>query len=252
LPEAWDKSWLLDGIEEKNARFLSVHGPTFHTTVGPATARLANLLFLLLPSRWLVHLGLTSSELLTAALASEWAQPLLSAWAKSALLHRNADFAAALLSLWLTERPALEKAHLDRGIDWVSLAALLSNEARQELVLKPILERVRQQAPNWTQDLGFVPTPWPRTFSLTVVRAIGSQLANTATQYLGFAPLPHLRQLAWLLPQTVASSIAPADAAAVIQQVEAIPDLHEIFETSRQNFIDTLRFQADLEGSLNE
>jgi hypothetical protein len=252
LPEAWDKSWLLDGIEEKNARFLSVHGPSFHTNVGPATARLANLLFLLPPSRWLVHLGLTPTELLTAALASEWAQPLLSAWAKSTLLHRDADFAAALLSLWLTERPALEKAHLDRGIDWVSLAALLSDEARQELVLKPILERVRQLAPNWTQDLGFVPTPWPRTFSLMVVRAIGSQLANTATQYMGFAPLPHLRQLAWLLPQTVAPSIAPADAAAVIQQVEAIPDLHEIFEPSRQNFIDTLRFQADLEASLRE
>ncbi|HEX8328369.1 MAG TPA: DUF5691 domain-containing protein [Hymenobacter sp.] len=252
LPDAWDKSWLLDGIEEKNARFLSVHGSNFHTSVGPATTRLANLLALLPPSRWATQLNLAPPELLAAALASEWALPLLSAWAQSTLLHHDTDFAAAFISLWMKERPALIKAHCDRGFDWVSLAALLPPAARQELLLKPILERVRQQAPHWTQDLGFVPAPWPRAFSLTVVRAIGSQLANTATQYQGIAPLPHLRQLAWLLPQTVAPSIAPADAAAVIQQVEAIPDLHEIFQSSRLTFIDTLRFQADLERSLNE
>ncbi|MDB5271199.1 MAG: hypothetical protein JWP58_4239 [Hymenobacter sp.] len=252
LPTAWDKSWLLDGIEEKNARFLSPHGTNSKTTVGPATARLANLLALLPPRRFAAHLGLTPAELLAAALASEWAAPLLPAWAQSTLLHRDADCAAAFLRLWFTERPALEKAHCARGIDWAALARLLPDDARQELVLKPVLERVRQQAPNWTWDLGFVPAPWPRTFSLTVVRAIASQLANTATQYLGFAPLPHLRELAWLLPQTVAPSIAPADAAAVIQQIEAIPDLHEIFQTPRLNFIDTLRFQAGLEGSLNE
>jgi hypothetical protein len=252
LPETWDKSWLLDGIEEKNARFLSPYGASFKTAVGPATARLANLLALLPPRRWLAHLGLTPPELLTAALDSEWALPLLSAWAQGTLLHHDADFAAAFLRLWLNERPALEKAHCNRGIDWVALAALLPDEGRQELVLKPVLERVRQQAPNWTQDLGYVPTPWPRAFSLTVVRAIGSQLANTATQYLGFAPLPYLRELAWLLPQTVAPSIAPADAAAVIQQVEAIPDLHEIFQSPRLTFIETLRFQADLEASLSE
>jgi hypothetical protein len=252
LPEAWDKSWLADGIEEKNARFMSAYGPSFKTAVGPATARLANLLALLPPRRWTAHLGLTPPELLAAALASDWALPLLSAWAQSALLHQDTDFAAALLSLWLNERAALEKAHADRGIDWASLAALLSDEARQELVLQPIMERVRRQAPNWTQDLGFVPAPWPRTFSLAVVRAIASQLANTATLYQVNAPPYHLRQLAWLLPQTVAPSISPADSAAAIQQVESIPELHQTFQPQLDEFIDTLRFQADLEGSLNE
>ena len=252
LPEAWDKSWLLDGIEEKNARFLAPYGTDSKTPMGPATARLANLLALLPPRRFAAHLGLTPPELLAAALASEWAAPLLPAWAQSTLLHRDTDFAAAFLRLWLRERPALEKAHCARGIDWASLARLLPDDARQELVLQPVLERVRQQAPNWTWDVGFVPAPWPRALGLAVVRAIASQLANTATQYLGFAPLPHLRELAWMLPQTVAPSIAPADAAALIQQVEAIPDLHEIFQTPRLNFIETLRFQADLDGSLNE
>ena len=249
-PGAWNKAWLLDGIEEKNARFLSPYGADSNTAVGPATARLANLLVLLPPQRFAAHLGLTPPELLAAALDSEWPRPLLPSWAESALLHRDTAFAAAFVRLWMSERPALEKAHCARGINWAALALLLPSETRQELVLKPVLERVRQQAPNWTWDLGFVPAPWPRTLSLTVVRAIASQLANTATQYLSFAPLPHLRELAWLLPQTVAPSIAPDDSAAVIQQIEAIPDLHEIFQTPRQNFIDTLRFQANLEASL--
>ncbi|MFD2720147.1 DUF5691 domain-containing protein [Hymenobacter monticola] len=252
LPEAWDKSWLADGIEEKNARFLSAYGPTFHTPVGPATARLANLLALLPPQRWLTHLGLTPPELLAAALASEWALPLLTAWSRSTLLHHDAAFAGAFLTIWLNERPALEKAHCDRGIDWVSMAALLSDDARQEQLLEPILERVRRQVPNWTQDLGFVPAPWPRTFSLTVVRAIASQLANTATLYQVNAPPYHLRQLAWLLSQTVAPNVAPADAVAVIQQAEAIADMHQTFQPQLHEFIDTLRFQADLEGSLRE
>ncbi|MBF9140541.1 DUF5691 domain-containing protein [Hymenobacter properus] len=252
LPEAWDKSWLADGIEEKNARFLSPYGATFKTAVGPATARLANLLTLLPPRRWTAHLGLTPAELLAAALASEWALPLLSAWGQSTLLHRDSDFAAAFLSLWLNERPALEKAHGDRGIDWISLAAMLPDKARQELVLEPILERVRRQVPNWTQDLGLVPAPWPRAFSLAVVRAIASQLANTATLYQVNAPPYHLRQLAWLLPQTVAPSTSPADSAAIIQQAEVIPDLHQTFLPQLHEFTDTLRFQADLEGSLSE
>ena len=85
LPTTWDKAWLLDGIEEKNGRFEYRISATVgnQTTLGPAAGRLGNLVGLLPPWRWTTHLSLTPSELLVAALASEWALPLLPSLAHS-------------------------------------------------------------------------------------------------------------------------------------------------------------------------
>ena len=254
LPTAWDKSWLLDGIEEKNGRFeYRISSATgAQTTLGPAAARLGNLVGLLPPQRWTTHLGLTPNELLAAALASEWALPLLPSWAHSTLLHRDPAFASAFLKLWQEDLPALEKASCARGIDWGLLAALLPAADHRALLLGPALERVRRQESDWTLGLGFVPAPWPRVLSAAVLAAIASQLATTAVLYQFAEPPHHLRQLAWLLPQTVAPNLAPADAAWAIEQVEAIDQAHSVFLPQLHTFIDTLRFQADLEGSLKE
>ncbi|SET37237.1 DUF5691 domain-containing protein [Hymenobacter actinosclerus] len=258
LPTDWDKTWLLDGIEEKNARFLSVRGPGFTTPIGPATARLANLLTLLPPGRWSAHLGLPPAELLAAALASEWAQPLLPAWAESTLLHYDADFAAAFLHLWFTQRPALKKAQLDRSLNWAELAALLPAATRQQLVLQPVLDRVRRREGNWPEDISFVPAPWPRPLSAAVLAVVADKLANTAAPDQPGHPnqSDHVpmrsRQLAWLLPETVAAHLAPADVAWAIAQVEAIPRVNSAFQPALQEFTDLLRFQAGLEASLRE
>ena len=77
--------------------------------VGTAAGRLGNLVGLLPPSRWTGHLGLSPGELLAAALASEWALPLLPGWAHSTLLHHDAAFASAFLQLWQEELPALHR-----------------------------------------------------------------------------------------------------------------------------------------------
>lgn len=254
LPTAWDKSWLLDGIEEKNGRFeyrisLAVGN---QTTLGPAAARLGNLVGLLPPQRWTAHLGLTPGELLAAALAYEWALPLLPSWAHSTLLHRDSAFASAFLKLWQEELPALEKASCARGIDWGLLAALVPAADQRALLLAPTLERVRRQEADWALGLGFVPAPWPRALSAAVLAAIANQLTKTGVQYQFTEPPYHLRQLAWLLPQTVAPNLASADVAWAIQQVEAIDQAHSAFMPQLHTFVDTLRFQADLEGSLKE
>ncbi|MBH8569267.1 hypothetical protein KB206_10255 [Microvirga sp. STS02] len=254
LPTAWDKSWLLDGIEEKNGRFEYRISTTAgnQTTLGPAAGRLGNLVGLLPPRRWTAHLGLTPGELLAAALASEWPLPLLPSWAHSTLLHRDAAFASAFLQLWQEELPALEKANCARGIDWGRLAALLPAAEQRTLLLTPTIERVRRQQDDWALGLDFVPAPWPRALSAAVLETIVRQLTKTAVLYEFNAPPYNLRQLAWLLPQTVAPSLAPADAAWAIQQVEAIEQVHAVFLPQIHTFVDTLRFQADLEQSLNE
>jgi hypothetical protein len=254
LPTTWDKSWLLDGIEEKNGRFeyrINTHASS-QATLGPAASRLGNLVGLLPPGRWTTHLALTPGELLTAALASEWALPLLPGWAHSTLLHRDAAFASAFLKLWQEELPALEKAGCARGIDWGPLAALLPAADQRTLLLAPTIERVRRQQDDWAMGLDFVPAPWPRALSAAVLDTIARQLTKTAVLYELNAPPYNLRQLAWLLPQTVAPSLAPADAAWAIQQVEAIAQVHSVFQPQLHTFVDTLRFQADLESSLRE
>ncbi|GAB3846934.1 hypothetical protein GCM10028822_07640 [Hymenobacter terrigena] len=254
LPTAWDKSWLLDGIEEITGRFEYRISTSIglQTSLGPAAGRLGNLVGLLPPQRWTAHLGLTPGELLAAALASEWALPLLPSWAHSTLLHRDAAFAGAFLKLWQEELPALDKANCVRGIEWGLLAALLPASDQRTLLLAPTIERVRRQQADWTLGLDFVPAPWPRTLSSAVLETIAGQLTKTAVLYEFNAPPYNLRQLAWLLPQTVAPNLAPADAVWAIQQVEGIEQVHSAFQPQLHTFVDTLRFQADLEKSLNE
>ena len=50
----------------------------------------------------------------------------------------------------------------------------------------------------------------------------------------------------------MAPNLAPADAAWAIEQVEAIDQAHSVFLPQLHTFVDTLRFQADLEGLLKE
>ncbi|MVN75630.1 hypothetical protein GO988_04755 [Hymenobacter sp. HMF4947] len=249
LPPAWDKTWLADGIEEKNSRFAYAE---LAGGGGPTAARLGNLLALLPPSRWCQHLGLAPAELLAAALATDWAVPLLPAWAHSTLLHRDADFAAAFVQLWLRQRPALHQARCVHAINWVALVELLPTATRQALVLEPLLQRVRQQAPDWPADLGYVPGPWPRALSVAVVEVISRTLAHTAVPDAYHNVPVALRDLAWVLPQTVAPRLAAADIPWALQHVEAIEQPHELFRSPLQLFVDNLRFQAELLASLRE
>lgn len=265
LPTAWDKSWLADGIDEKNSRFQYTikpsHAPTVGpAAIGPAAARLGHLLALVPPQRWTAHLGLTPTELLAAALASDWAVPLLPCWAQSTLLHQDADFTAALLTLWQQQRPALHKAGCQHNIDWLLLTNVLPPPTRQQLLLAPIRQRMHRQEPDWTTDLAFVPAPWPRELTTDVLDVIVSRLTNTAAPVppANAAPAPpshpphELWQLPWLLTQTVASHLAPADETWVIARVEAIAEPHEVFKPQLAEFTATLRFRQQLNASLNE
>ncbi|GAB3637990.1 hypothetical protein GCM10027422_35800 [Hymenobacter arcticus] len=259
LPTAWDKSWLADGIEEQNNYFVfNSFDPSAGKTVGPAAARLGNLLALLPPHRWATHLGVTPAELLAAALASEWAVPLLPCWAQSTVLHRDAEFAAAFMLLQQQlpdlpqQLPNRHQQHHLRNISWTSLAYLVPAADRQALLLAPILERMRRQQPGWADSLQYVPTPWPRAFSLAVIRAMADKMTNTAVpEEAKNQPVP-FQEFSWLLVQTVAPRLAPADMPEAIRRVEAITQPHEYFRSSIDSFIELLCFQTELEASLLE
>ncbi|MBO0358696.1 hypothetical protein J0X19_12125 [Hymenobacter sp. BT186] len=250
LPTTWDKSWLTDGIEEKNDQYAYYSGTGNRATpLGPSAIRLGNLLALLPPGRWTAHLGVSADDLLAAALASEWVVPLLPCWAISTLTHQDTDFAAAFLHLWLHQRPTLQKNHADRNIDWAALTELLPAATRQQLLLKPMLLRVRRQEPRWTDDLLQLPTPWPHELTTEVLQSLSAKLANSATLERFHSDL---YQLTYFISQHLAPAVAPADAPLVETTLLALPEVHSTFQNSIHNLLETLRFRAELAASLEE
>ncbi|WP_157530736.1 DUF5691 domain-containing protein [Hymenobacter norwichensis] len=250
LPTTWDKSWLADGIEEKNDQYAYYSGTGNRATpLGPSAIRLGNMLALLPPGRWTAHLGVSADDLLAAALASEWAVPLLPCWAMSTLTHLDSDFAVAFLKLWLHQRPTLQKAHLDRSIDWAALTELLPAATRQQLLLKPMLLRIRRQEPRWTDDLLQLPTPWPHELTTEVLQSLSAKLANSATLERLHSDL---YQLSYFISQHLAPAIHLTDAPLVETTLLALPEVHSTFQNSIHNMLETLRFRTQLATSLKE
>jgi hypothetical protein len=256
LPDAWDKSWLLDGIEEKNDRFAYLAQPTGRaaTTVGAGAARLTNLLAWVPVDRWVPHLNATPTELLDQALASDWAVPLLSAWAESAVTHRSPAFATALLRLWLEQLPRLKQAGIQLPV-W-KLVAVLPPTEQQRLLLPTLLQRLQRPAGTWEGDWELLeqarvlPGPWPWSLTQAALAVVARHTAETAFT-LPYLPRERHR-FGYFVSQTLIDKIASADAPAAQKLLAEIPDAHEFYREQFEVFADTLNFQADLAASLNE
>ncbi|WP_345049700.1 DUF5691 domain-containing protein [Hymenobacter glaciei] len=255
LPETWDKSWLADGIEEKNSHFTYLAQPAQQaTTVGAGAARLANLLAWVPVDRWLGHLKATPSELLAQALASEWAVPVLSAWAESAAMHCSQPFATAFLQLWLAEGPYLAKTGIRLPL-W-KLVDLLPAEEQQRLLVPALLQGLREAAGTWETDwekleqARVLPGPWPWALVQAAIAVVARHTAGTA---LALPYLPRERQrFGHFVSQTLLEKLPPANASAARQLLADIPDAHEFYREQFEAFTHKLNFRSDLAASLNE
>jgi hypothetical protein len=250
LPTAWDKTWLADGIEEKNDQYTYLAGNS-KAAVGAGAARLANLLALLPMGRWLAHLSLSADELLAAALASEWAVPLLPAWALSTLSHEDTELAAAFVRLWLGQSLQLQKLkiHLDIG----ALAALLPEATRQQLLVPKLVLHLNRAGDEWEPSLAaltqaeVMPGPWPWALTEAALTAVALHTTHTAG-WLSY----ERRRFGTFISQTLLDRLAPADAPAATQLLAAVAEPHEFYAEQFRIFTDTLRFKADLAASLME
>ena len=255
LPEAWDKSWLADGLEEKSTHFTYLAPPAGQaTTVGAGAARLANLLAWVPVDRWTSPLNATPAELLARALASDWAVPVLSAWAESAVLHRSRAFATAFLQLWLAEGPRLTQAGIQLA-PW-KLVALLPTEEQQHLLVPPLLRRLRESPGTWEADwekleqTRVLPGPWPWALTQAALAVVARHTAGTA---LAFPYLPRERyRFGYFVSQTLLDKLASANAAAAQRLLADITDAHEFYRDQFQTFTHTLSFRTNLAASLNE
>ncbi len=250
LPTAWDKTWLADGIEEKNDQYTYLTSNS-KAAVGAGAARLANLLALLPVGRWLPHLGLSADEVLAAALASEWAVPLLPAWAQSTLSHEDPELAAALVQLWLEYNLQLQKLKIH--LDIAALAALLPEATRQQLLVPKLVLHLNCAGDEWEPALAALaqaealPGPWPWALTEAALAVVALHTTHTAG-WLSY----ERRRFGTFVSQTLPDLLPPTDAPAAAQLLAAIAEPHEFYAEQFRIFADTLRFKADLAASLAE
>ena len=231
LPENWNKTWLADGIEQKDDRFEG----------GERAGWLGQLLTLLPPGRWAAQLQVSAEELLTLAEASEWSQLLLRAWSRAACLHQDKAFAAPLL-LRHVAQPNLLFHEQAKHLTWV-----LSEEEKIAL-LRGMLPFKNKGTPFALPDfLGYIFAPWPADIVGAALECIAQVLAPMVTNPYG-DPHQRLSTLLYRLASYVPLPLAAQCTAALCPVGETHPMVAPLIE----QFIDSLQFRQQLTASLTE
>ena len=144
---AWEAAWQREGIEQKTTDY----------TGGEKAGQLGQLLALLPPGRWTTAWGVSATEAVALAAASDWAAVLLPAWLRAASLHHDADFALALL-LHEASQPTLPPRS-----PLVLDAARLLSPAQQEVWLLAALSTqaiILPASSAWASWLTLAQQPW--------------------------------------------------------------------------------------------
>ncbi|MCA8830404.1 DUF5691 domain-containing protein [Hymenobacter pini] len=226
----WDKTWLLDGIEQKDSRFQ-----------GEKAGVLGQLLALLPPARWAETWQLSPAKSIELAAETEWSDLLLVAWTEAAVLHQDAAWAGALLE-WLHAQPR-KKAP---ALPVTRLAAVLPPARLTELVL-PLLNATPHfstDAP-WQQLLQLVPPPWPEALTRRVVELLRRALRQPTDLYrIQYAASQLLEHMARVVPATQYSLCAEP----LQPLLQDVPYLHN----SLARLLNTLHFRQQLQEALHE
>ncbi|GAB3866177.1 hypothetical protein GCM10028824_06380 [Hymenobacter segetis] len=231
LPETWDKTWLADGIEQKDDQFEG----------GERAGQLGQLLTLLPHSRWAAHLQVSAEELLSLAEATEWASLLLRAWSRSAYLHKDKTFAAPLLRHQFTQPNLLHHQQVTH-LTW-----LLSEDEKIAL-LRTLLPLQDKRAPFLLPDiLNYIFAPWPADIVSAALQHIADVLAPLVTNPYG-EPYQRLSTLLYRL----ASYVPPALAAQCTAALRPVGESHPLVAPLIEQFIDSLHFRQQLTASLTE
>ncbi|WP_133271061.1 DUF5691 domain-containing protein [Hymenobacter radiodurans] len=231
LPEGWDKTWLADGIEQRDDRFEG----------GERAGWLGQLLTLLPPSRWTAHLQVSAEELLTLAEATEWARLLLQAWSRAAYLHQDKAFAAPLLVRHVAQ-PTRWFHQLTTHLSWV-----LSEDEKLAL-LREMLPLKDKGSPFILPDfLNCIFLPWPADIVNAALECSAKVLAPLVTNSYG-EPYQRLSTLLSRLASYVPLPLAPQCTAALRPVGERYPLVAPLLE----QFLDSLQFRQQLTASLTE
>ncbi|QKG56535.1 hypothetical protein GKZ68_07760 [Hymenobacter sp. BRD128] len=168
----WSAEWQRDGIEQKNTDYAG----------GEKAAQLGQLLALLPPSFWATAWGVSATQAVALAAASEWAAVLLPAWLRAARLHHDAEFALALL-LHEASQPSLPpKSRLLVEASWV-----LAPGQKETWLLAALPASAAALPPGngWAHWLPLAAQPWSAALwqrALPLLRAALRQPASWAPE----------------------------------------------------------------------
>jgi hypothetical protein len=171
----WAADWQREGIEQKNNDYPG----------GEKAGQLGQLLALLPPSRWAAAWGVSPTQAVALAAASDWANVLLPAWLRAARLHHEADFAHALL-LHETQRPSMPP----HSPLLAEAAGVLTTTQKTTWLLAalPAQATALPASSAWTTWLALADLPWPaplRQRALPLLRAALRQPAAWTTEQTG-------------------------------------------------------------------
>ncbi|MCR5890045.1 DUF5691 domain-containing protein [Hymenobacter sp. J193] len=226
----WDKTWLTDGIEQKDNRFQ-----------GEKAALLGQLLALIPPRRWTEHWNLSPTKILDLAVGTEWDALLLTAWAEATVLHRDAEWAEALLE-WYYEQPRKQLPVLPTA----GLAQLLPAARLTDLVL-PLINATPHfhSEVRWLPLLLLIPAPWPERLTRRVVEVLRTALSKPAELYrIQYAASQLLEHMARVVPADQYSLCAEP----LQPLLQDVPYLHN----SLARLLNTLHFRQQLAEALHE
>jgi hypothetical protein len=231
LPDQpWDKVWLADGLEQHDARFQ-----------GDRATLLGQMLALIPPQRWTTHFNLTTSKLLELAADTEWGTLLISGWAEAAILHKDDQWAAALLE-WFYEKPRkLPPLQSLGGLVWQLSSAQFTH------LLLPLLAA----APNFSPEVRWLPLllqgygPWPESVTRRVIEVLLESLGRPEQ-------LHRLHYAASQLFEHMARAVPANQYVLCARGLE--PLLHDVpyIHNSLTRLLSTLHFRQQLAEALTE
>ncbi len=214
LPEAWDKAWLRDGIEEKPPQ-----------GTGAKAWWLEQALSYVPPAVWTQHWQVEPAEMLAYATKSDWKAPLLSGW--QAALGRYPDSRWA--QVWLLQTDARASSL------WQVLSVAEAEQSACEL-----LGRAKKlEHCEFLTQLGH---EWSQPFSMQVLLAVASHIDRKQTYVYSIYSL--FRHLAVHLDASCVDALA--DSWQQPLQAEDHPFHSLLTET-----LFTVRFRADMLAALH-
>jgi hypothetical protein len=149
-PEAFDAAWARDGLVEKPP-----------AGVGAKAFWMAQILALVPPRHWERTLGAAPEALVAAAVAGQWAEPVLRGWVEATISFGANAWAAPLLRAHATAPPA-------RRVELAGQLFPLMDQETAESFVVPLLE----SADGFLSEMLALPTPWSRTFGDAALAAL--------------------------------------------------------------------------------
>lgn len=149
LPDAFDKAWARDGIDQK---------PPQYQKIGEKTFWLQQMVALTPLTFWETHFGLSPVEIMKANHDKDWKDMLRNSWTAAAYRQRNAMWAEILLHEWLEIGSLPGDTMVWREVLPKSVLEAAAIQALQDMGKKlknshPVYQLLSECGPVWSEEL---------------------------------------------------------------------------------------------------